>query len=318
VARELLAGPVRCPRCQQVFRVRPELPEEVLPSADVPLGQGPAAYESLALDDPPPEARLPRLDVGSATSPGKMRERNEDSLLACHLTWTNLDARHEVALAVVADGMGGHQAGDRASALVLRSVGASLTPLLSLPLLGQFEVEPAPLAEALVRALREANGVVHRAGQADPASRGMGATAAAALVWDGQALVSHVGDCRVYHQRADGLVQVTRDDTVAARLVEMGKMTEAEARTHPEAAQVTQAIGRRPEVQPSRQRVALAPGDWLIVACDGLQANLGLKDLEEEVFRAGTAAAELARALVRRADERGGSDNCTVVAVRCV
>jgi protein phosphatase len=214
--------------------------------------------------------------------------------------------------------MGGHEAGDRASGLVIRTVGGALATPLGGALSGQLKAAAAPvLAEALGAALQEANRVVHPAARGLPSCKGMGATAAAVLVWDGLAVIGHVGDCRVYHQRGGALTQVTRDQTLVARMVELGKLTPREALDHPARNEVAQAVGRQPEVEPGRCQVQLAPGDWLIVACDGLQSHLDARALQEQVARAPSSAARLAQQLVDLADQRGGSDNCTVVAVRC-
>src|SRR5256885_803769 len=82
--------------------------------------------------------------------------------------------------------------------------------------------------------------------------------------------LGHVGDCRVYHYQGAGRVcqQVTRDHTLVARMVDLGKLTPKEARNHPARNEVDRAIGRQPEVEPSRHQLPLTPGDWLIVACD--------------------------------------------------
>jgi protein phosphatase len=261
-----------------------------------------------------------RLDVGAATSPGRVRKRNEDSFLVQQLAWSNLDERHDVAVVVVADGMGGHDAGDRASGVTIRTLGGCLAGLLGGALSGQLKA-PAPnvLAETLNYALQEANRGVYRQGQSDPACRGMGATVAAVLIWDGLALLGHVGDCRVYHYQGAGRVcqQVTRDHTLVARMVDLGKLTAKEARNHPARNEVDRAIGRQAEVEPSRHQLTLAAGDWLIVACDGLHAHLDGFDLQEEIGKASSSAGGLALYLVDLANQRGGSDNCTVVAVRC-
>jgi protein phosphatase len=258
------------------------------------------------------------VDIGAASSRGRVRERNEDSLFVQQLSWISLGERHEIALIVVADGMGGYEAGDRASCLVIRTMGSVLAPLLTGALNGKFKDASAPdLAETIDYAMREANRAVYRKAQSDPACKGMGSTAAVVLVWDGQALIGHVGDCRVYHQRADRLVQVTRDQTLVARMVELGQLTPEEALEHPARNEVTQAIGKRAEVEPARYHRTLLRGDWLIVACDGLHAHVEDQTLQEAVSGAALAAAPLANQLVDLADRRGGTDNCTVVAACC-
>jgi protein phosphatase len=267
---------------------------------------------------PPAEAAAPvRLDVGAATSPGRVRRRNEDSYLVQHLAWCNRDERRDCALLVIADGMGGHEAGDRASGVVVRELGTALAGMLAWSLRGPLPDAPTVLLGALGSALRDANAAVYRLAQDDPACKGMGATAAAVLIWDGQALVGHVGDCRVYHQRAGRLTQVTRDQTLVARMVELGKLTPKEALSHPGRNEVSQAVGRQPNLEPGCHQVPLAAGDWLLAACDGLHAHLDHPALQQEIAKAPPSAALFARQLVDLVDQRGGSDNCTVLAARC-
>jgi serine/threonine protein phosphatase PrpC len=298
--------------------------EEVLPTIDVPGALAPepkAAPRDLGEQSPEalenPGGAI-RLDLGCATTMGRVRDRNEDSFLLQHLAWSNLDQRHELALAVVADGMGGHGGGDQASGQVVRTVGAALAPLLSGALSGQIKETPSKtLTETIDFAIKEANLAIHRKAQGDPALKGMGATVAAVLLWDGQALIGHVGDCRVYHYRAQKLTQVTRDQTIVARMVELGQLTPQEALVHPHRNEVSQAVGTRPELVPAFHEVKLAAGDWLIVACDGLHAHVNAATLQESIRASTAAATQLATQLVRLANEGGGSDNCTVLAVRC-
>jgi serine/threonine protein phosphatase PrpC len=265
-----------------------------------------------------PAASVPcRLVVGSATTRGRVRDRNEDSLLVQQCMWSNLDQRHDVALIVVADGMGGHQAGDRASGLVIRAVGNVLTPLVTAALNGPAPA-PAVLAETLDHGLQEANRVVVEAAKDNAAYKGMGSTAVAVLVWDGRAFISLVGDCRVYHGHGGQLTQVTRDQTLVARMVELGQLSPAEATKHPRRNEVTQAIGQRSRLEPARYEVALSRGDWLVASCDGLYAHVGDQALMEAIAKAGSSASGLANSLVDLANLGGGSDNCTVVAVHCV
>jgi protein phosphatase len=258
-----------------------------------------------------------RLEVAGATSRGRVRDRNEDSFLIEQLTWSNLDQRQEVAVVVVADGMGGHESGDVASGLVIRSVSKALAYLLSGALSGDIKAPSASvLADTIDQAVLDANRSIFRKAPPKDAGKGMGATAAVVLIWHSQAFISHVGDCRVYHQHDGRLSQVTRDQTLVARMVELGQLSLQEALTHPARNEVTEAIGRRFDIRPARYVVNLAPGDWLLVACDGLHAHVDGPLLEEEVRKSAPSAAHLANRLVDLANEKGGSDNCTVVAVR--
>ena len=270
-------------------------------------------------DEDAPEETTPagpgRLLTGWATSAGRVRALNEDSLLVEQLTWVNRDRRHELALLVVADGLGGSRAGERASGLVIATLGGALAPLLAGALQGQYTDPDDPgVAAALDAAFQTANRVVLETAGADPACAGMGATGSAVLVWDDEALVRHVGDCRVYHRHRGRLTQVTRDQTVVSRLLEQGQISPTEAAAHPSRHDLTQAIGSQRGLAPAGYRLRLARGDWLLVACDGLAAHVEAAALEQAVSQAPPSPAHLARRLVQRADEAGGSDNCTVVA----
>jgi protein phosphatase len=244
-----------------------------------------------------------------------VRERNEDSFLLKHQTWTNGEERHGLTLAVVADGMGGYEGGDQASGMAIRSLSKTLTPFFDGELSGKFKGSVlASIAEAVEYALQEANRDVYRRAKRDPKCKGMGATMALVLAWDSEVLIIHVGDCRVYHQRGGHLTQVTRDQTLVARMIELGALSPEEAEGHPARNEVTQALGKTFDIKPVTNRLALQRGDWLIVACDGLHAHVEAGSLQQEIIRAaGAPACYLAQRLVDLADERGGSDNCTVV-----
>ena len=283
VPGDIRGRPVRCPGCKSVFVASPE-----------PI----------------------RLHISHATSPGRVRDRNEDALLVAQLAWAAGGADHELTLMAVLDGMGGHAAGDRAAAVAAHGLASALLPRLAV-LIGGIEPLPdaAGFLEMLDLALWEANRSVHRAASEEPALAGMGATGVAALVCDGTATICHVGDCRAYLFRAGTVRALTQDQTLARRMVELGTLTERQARGHPAASQVTQALGRQYDIEPSRQTLALAAGDMLVLACDGLHAHL-----DEAAVAAVLGRNAAASALVEAANAAGGSDNCTVVVgcARCL
>jgi protein phosphatase len=302
VAERHLGVPVKCYKCGQAFTVQPTALAGKSPSTE-PIPQTAGAL---------------RLDVAGLTSVGRERSRNEDSFLVQHLTWSDLNQNHQLALVIVADGMGGHAGGDQAARLALRTVGGILAPLLTGALsTQQREVTRAGLAASIDSAIKEANRVVREAAAADRKHKGMGATAAVVVVWNGRVVVGHVGDCRVYHQHARQLKQVTRDQTLVNRMVELGQLAPEEAAGHPAGNQVLQAIGARAAVEPAHHKLKLAPGDWLLVACDGLHGQVDDATIQATVTKAPPSAALLAGRLVDLADQSGGADNCTVVAVRC-
>jgi protein phosphatase len=294
--------PVRCYKCGQAFVVRPTA-----------LAGKPPSTEPI-----PPTAGALRLDVAGVTAAGRGRRRNEDSFLVQHLTWSDLNQNHQLALVVVADGMGGHAGGDQAARLALRTIGTALAPLLTGALSTERrEVTRAGLAHAVGAAIQGANRAIRQAAAADRRYEGMGATAAVVVLWNGRVVVGHVGDCRVYHFHAASLQQVTRDQTVVGRMVELGQLKPGEAAGHPASHQVLQALGARAAVEPAHHKLKLAPGDWLLVACDGLHGQVEDRALRAAVSLAPPSAALLADRLVELADRSGGADNCTVVAVRC-
>jgi protein phosphatase len=326
VPKEHAGKAIRCPGCKQTFAFRtpeaPATPPPLPPASANPTVVAPSSartpFPAVELPPlppavPPVPVRARCLDVGSATSPGRVRTRNEDGLLVQRLSWAGQAGAHEAALAVVADGMGGHDAGDRASAVAVGVMASALAPFLAGLVTGQEKLDdPERMLEALELALWEANRAVSRAAEEEPGCAGMGATAVAAVVVDGLAGICHVGDCRAYLHRGGELRQLTRDQTLVARMIELGTLTEREAKKHPAAHQVSQALGKQYDLEPSRQTLELQAGDRLVLACDGLHAHLDAEALAG-VVREGADAAGLAAALVERADGAGGSDNCTVV-----
>jgi serine/threonine protein phosphatase PrpC len=302
VAEKHLGVPVKCYKCGQTFAVQPTV-----------LTSKPPTTEPI-----PQTAGALRLDIGGVTSVGRERSRNEDSFLVQHLTWSDLNQNHQLALVIVADGMGGHAGGDQAARLALHTIGSLLAPMLA----GVFDTEQqevtrAGLTKSVDAAIKEANRAVRQTAAADRRLKGMGATAAVVVIWNGRVVIGHVGDCRVYCQRAGHLKQLTRDQTLVNRMVELGKLKPSEAAGHPAGNEVLQAIGARTGIEPAHYKMKLAPSDWLLVACDGLHGQVDDRTIQATVSKAPPAAALLASRLVDLADQSGGADNCTVVAVRC-
>jgi protein phosphatase len=302
VAEQHLGVPVKCFQCGQIFTVQPTVLTSKPPSTE-PIPQTAGAL---------------RLDIAGVTSTGRERNRNEDSFLVQHLTWSDLNQNHQLALVIVADGMGGHAGGDQAARLALRTIGTILAPLLTGALsTEQRGVTRAGLTNSIDSAIKEANRVIQEAATADRRYKGMGATAAVVVIWNGRVVIGHIGDCRVYHQHAAQLKQVTRDQTLVNRMVELGQLKPEEAADHPASNQVLQAIGTRKAIEPAHYKLKLVSGDWLLVTCDGLHGQVDDRTIQATVSKAPPSAALLAGRLVDLADQSGGADNCTVVAVRC-
>jgi protein phosphatase len=293
---------VQCYKCGKTFMVQPpgSAEDRTEPSVEGPM-LGPS-----------------KLDIGCATSVGRVRDRNEDSFLVKHQTWSIGGQMHEMALLIVADGMGGHAAGDRASGLTVRMLDAGLTLLMAGAASGHYKDPAAPqVSESMLASIGEANKAVYRQGQSDPSCRGMGATLDVVVIWNNVVRITHVGDCRVHHLQGGKLTQVTRDQTLVARMVELGQLSAREAANHPRRNEISQAVGKRESIEPASYQAILKRGDWLLVACDGLETHVSADILQKEIARWTATAADLAFHLVELANEGGGTDNCTVIVAHC-
>jgi protein phosphatase len=269
---------------------------------------------------PAPRSGGPKqISVGGATSRGMVRDRNEDRFLVQHLLWSAGDECHEVCLMAVIDGMGGHQAGDKASSMAIRNLTMSLSPILAGILQGpNVDAGKAVLTRHLDRAIQEAHSAISKRAESDPSCKGMGATGAIVVVWNDLAFIRHVGDCRVYHLHLGELKQLTRDQTLVERMVELGQLTRAEAEKHPNRNEVRQAFGKKGALEPSQLELLLNPGDRLVLCCDGLTNHIDDNTLGSIVAGWTGTSAELANRLVDLANEAGGSDNCTVIIASCL
>ena len=227
----------------------------------------------------------PNILFGSRTDVGCQRERNEDSLIV------------RPPLFVVADGMGGHAAGDVASEVAVNTM-ASLAPTI-------------PDVDLLGRAVESANhAVITEAKKAG--YEGMGTTMTACVVQDDKIAIAHVGDSRAYLLHAGKLQQLTRDHSWVADMVEQGKLTEEEARVHPNRSVITRALGSDPHMQPDLYEVTASEGDRLLLCSDGLTGMVEDGDIQAMLARIRDPQ-RCAAALVNEAIANGGADNITVI-----
>ena len=238
------------------------------------------------------------MEIGTATDVGRVREHNEDSLLVK----SRPDRPEWGTLCLVADGMGGHAAGEVASRLAVETAAE------------RYFASAGSARSALVEAVRQANIAVWQAGQAQPGYRGMGTTLVAAAVLDGSAVIANVGDSRAYTVNARAITQVTADHSWVAEQVRLGLLTPQAAETHPYRAVLTRALGTAPDVEVDSFEVSLAPGEAIVLCSDGLTAHV--RDEEIQAIVAASPPPEAASKLVALANARGGTDNITVIVVR--
>jgi serine/threonine protein phosphatase PrpC len=237
------------------------------------------------------QIRVP-LDVvehAGLSDVGMEREGNEDSYL------------EKPPLFVVADGMGGAQAGEVASGIVVSTLATAF--------------EAGDLPESLAAAVEEANGRIYSMAKQDRDLEGMGTTATAAWVGDGTLTVAHVGDSRLYRFRGDRFEQLTEDHSLVGGLVRLGKLTPAEAEQHPQRSVILRAVGVEPNVEVDLDEHALEDGDVYLLCSDGL-TSMVRDEVVEETLHACPVLADAAEMLVALANAFGGRDNITAVLFR--
>jgi len=251
-----------------------------------------------------------RIWVAARSEVGRVRKINEDAFVVADLTTGRSlepaagDGELEVGprgiLLSLSDGMGGHAAGEVASALVLESVRASLS--------GAPEGEPVELT--VTTAIAAANAAVRR-NAAEEGKRGMGATLTVVLVRATEAFIVEVGDSRAYLVRGEALQQLTRDQTLVQFLVETGALSADEARTSKRKNILLQAVGHAEELKVAISRLQLRRGDRFLLCSDGL--SNAIPDDELQRLLLGDDPVVACRNLVDLSNERGGADNLTAV-----
>jgi serine/threonine protein phosphatase PrpC len=230
-------------------------------------------------------------DQAFRTDTGRQRSENEDSLFV------------RAPIFVVADGMGGAQAGEVASKAAADAFDRDLP-----------EVPPERFLRETIEA---ANRRIHELAHADASRAGMGTTITAAIV-DAQTeevAIGHVGDSRAYRLRRGKLEQLTRDHSLVEEMRRKGQITDAQAEDHPQRSIITRALGPEPEVEVDLQTVPAAPGDVFLLCSDGLTTMVGEERIAA-VLASADSMRDAVRALVDEANGAGGRDNITALAFR--
>ena len=232
------------------------------------------------------------LAAHGVTHPGR-RTTNEDAFL--------VDANR--GLFVVADGMGGHNAGEVASSLAVKAIGEFLA-----------DGTPASL-NVLDEALRLANDHILTVAGEKPDYTGMGTTVVAVYLRDGEAIYAHAGDSRVYLWHKGRLTQLTRDDSWVAAAMNGISDDARELEQHPMRHVLTKVVGLREDLEPSMGACPFTAGDMLLLCSDGLHGSVG-DELISQTLGHEASARDAAETLVKLALEAGASDNVTVIVVR--
>lgn len=242
------------------------------------------------------------VTLGSATHIGLVRQKNEDS----HAILQN-GPGYPCAL-ILADGMGGHRRGELASQVAVDYVKSQLARLIweTVPL------QPDEIQNELTRIVGKANIKVYLSSLSDDENQGMGTTLTVAVLYPGQLLLAHVGDCRAYLLHEQALKCLTVDHTLVQELVDAGSISVEESRQHPKRNVLTRALGIPDYLHPDLCACSLAAGDRLLLCSDGLHGLVPDDEIREHMLCEKTPD-RLAARLVDQALSFGGEDNITVL-----
>lgn len=247
-----------------------------------------------------------KLDATARTDPGPVREHNEDAFL--------VDVENGVFL--VADGMGGHAAGEVASAIAIDTV-AEVLLYAEDPeetrLEASLEEPAAVVLERMRYAMNQASMRIRQEAARNPQHSGMGTTLVALIIEGDTAFIAHVGDSRIYLFRDGHLELLTRDHTVVQQEIDAGRLTPELARIVPHKNMLTQSVGCHGPVEPDTAHQKIRSGDVFVLCSDGLTDPLDDRALEQII--GGRPPDQLAEELTQQALENGTEDNVTVVVV---
>ena len=234
----------------------------------------------------------------SMTDTGIRREMNQDYLFACDTPVGNLPN-----LYIVADGMGGHKAGEYASRYTVERVTASVAR--------STETEPVTI---LNEAIEKANKMLIEESKEDETKRGMGTTIVAATITDHKMVVANVGDSRLY-VIDNGIRQITRDHSLVEEMVRLGEMDEAQAKAHPDKNIITRAVGAANMVEVDFFEIELHDGDSVLLCSDGLTNMIDDEDIYRIVSENEDVEQQV-RTLIETANQNGGKDNITAIIIK--
>jgi len=248
------------------------------------------------------------LEVASATDPGMVRSNNEDSIAS----------DTERGLVVLADGMGGYNAGEVASGIATTVITTEMQQLLDQnPPYAIEESTGKAVAEKLLRnQVARANNSIYQAAQSQPQYAGMGTTLVVALYYDNKMAVAHVGDSRLYRFRDDKFEQITRDHSLLQEQIDSGLLTKEQAKLSANKNLVTRALGIDPTVEPEIHEYETKVGDIYLLCSDGLCDMVSDDDIGMALQTLGANLKLCVHQLVQMANDNGGRDNVSVILIR--
>lgn len=237
------------------------------------------------------------MEISSATSVGKIRARNEDSFFVSQIG--DCDA----LLAIVADGMGGHNAGEIASFEAVKTLKTSITSADNSP------------KDVLESAIQCANNTIYKMSKKTPTLHGMGTTITACVILNNKVTAAHVGDSRLYLVRGGEITQITKDHSLVEMLIQSGSITKEDAKNHPQKNVITRALGTNSSVETDTYEFDVFDGDVILLCSDGL-VNMLEDDVILSMITECHNFSAIAKDLVKAAENAGGDDNITVILIK--
>lgn len=258
-----------------------------------------------------PQKNIPQLTVGCGYSVGRQREHNEDALFTMT---TNVITNTDITpfgLFIIADGMGGHQFGEVASAVSVRAMSNYVIKKLFLPWLGQANTG---LQDSLHDVMQEGLYEAHRIIMKD--APGGGTTLTAALILGNRVTITHVGDSRAYLIQSDRETKIlTHDHSLVKRLQELGQLTAEEAANHPQRNVLYRALGQGEPFEPDIDTYPLPTSGYLLICSDGLWGVISQNEILD-IIANNEDPQKTCQSLVDAANTAGGPDNISVILVR--
>jgi protein phosphatase len=243
---------------------------------------------------------------GQASDVGMVRTNNQDAALAFFSTSRSADESPDFGLFIVADGMGGHHDGEKASALTARTIASEIINRIYLSMLLGTPNNEVPISEALEDAVQHANQAV-----LTKVPDG-GTTLTAVTIIGDLAYIAHVGDTRVYLITRDNIEQITRDHSLVQRLIELDQLTQEEAVDHPQKNVLYRAVGQSESLEVDKLTRRLPPKSRLLLCSDGLWNQVEEHEIVDIVMRYSNPQ-EACEKLIAMANSRGGIDNVTAI-----
>jgi PPM family protein phosphatase len=257
---------------------------------------------SLALND--------ALQIVSATDPGRVRAHNEDCV----------ESRPEIGVVVLADGMGGYNAGEVASGMATSLIASGLSTIWTKEALKNLDRSAArTLAHTRIQEqVAAANTAIFEAAQRDPHCAGMGTTLVVCLFYDDFISVAHIGDSRLYRMRNDVLEQLTRDHSLLQEQIDAGLISKEDARQSHNKNLVTRALGIDPDVDAEIHTHDVMEGDIYLLCSDGLNDMIEDDEMQMTLIALRSNLELTAQQLVQAANDAGGRDNISVMLIKVV